>query len=91
MLDTKDAQKSNSLNEVNDAFLEVVKAFGDRAMDTAIQKISGATDKLTDIAAGNAEAKPTDESGAGVFQRALTVVRNRGKNAAPGASADDEG
>ena len=92
MFDAKDgAQKSKPLDKVNDAFQDVVRAIGDRATDTAKQKISDATDKLTDIAAGSGNLKGGDKPGPGRFKRAFSGVKNKAKSVLPGMSDDDEG
>lgn len=92
MFDTEDdPPESKPLDKVNDAFQDVVRAIGDRATDTAKQKISDATDKLTDIAAGSGNPKGGDEYGAGMFKRAFSGVKKKAKSVLPGGSRDDEG
>jgi hypothetical protein len=80
MLDTKnEAQTTSLLDGMQDAFQGVVKALGERALDTAKQKISDATDALTDVASGSGTSDSENESGVGGFRRVLAGVEDKAK------------
>lgn len=80
MLNTEDAaQKTGPLTDVQGAFQDVVKALGDKAVGTAKQKISEATDALTDVAAGTRKSEGGDTAGAGGFRRVVAGVGDKAR------------